>query len=37
MAPRELEQRVETARRFNRFYTRQIDVLREGRTRARSR
>src|SRR5438094_559619 len=30
MAPRELEQRVETARRFNRFYTRQIGVLREG-------
>ncbi len=30
MTPRELEQRVETARRFNRFYTRQIGVLREG-------
>src|SRR2546427_3109426 len=30
MAPRELEQRVETARRFNRFYTRRIGVLREG-------
>jgi len=30
MAPRELEQRVEAARRFNRFYTRQIGVLREG-------
>ena len=30
MAPRELEQRVETARRFNRFYTRKIGVLHEG-------
>lgn len=30
MAPRELEQRVEAARRFNRFYTRQIGVLDEG-------
>src|SRR5256714_7831969 len=30
MAPRELEQRVEAARRFNRFYTRRIGVLREG-------
>ena len=30
MTPRELEQRVEAARRFNRFYTRQIGVLREG-------
>ena len=30
MAPRELEQRVEAARRFNRFYTRHIGVLREG-------
>ena len=30
MAPRELEQRVEAARRFNRFYTRTIGVLREG-------
>src|SRR5258708_7407390 len=30
MAPRELEQRVETARRFNRFYTRRIGVLGEG-------
>src|SRR3989442_8915538 len=30
MAPREREQRVEAARRFNRFYTRQIGVLREG-------
>jgi len=30
MAPRDLEQRVETARRFNRFYTRRIGVLREG-------
>ena len=30
MAPRELEQRVEAARRFNRFYTRQIGVLHEG-------
>jgi len=30
MAVRELEQRVEAARRFNRFYTRQIGVLREG-------
>src|SRR5437762_14288755 len=30
MVPRELEQRVEVARRFNRFYTRQIGVLREG-------
>ena len=30
MAPRGLEQRVEAARRFNRFYTRTIGVLREG-------
>jgi DNA-binding MarR family transcriptional regulator/N-acetylglutamate synthase-like GNAT family acetyltransferase len=30
MTPRELEQRVEAARRFNRFYTRRIGVLREG-------
>jgi len=30
MAPRQLEQRVEAARRFNRFYTRHIGVLREG-------
>jgi len=30
MAPCELEQRVEAARRFNRFYTRQIGVLHEG-------
>ena len=30
MTPRELEQRVEAARRFNRFYTRKIGVLREG-------
>ena len=30
MALRELEQRVEAARRFNRFYTRTIGVLREG-------
>ena len=30
MAVRELEQRVEAARRFNRFYTRTIGVLREG-------
>ncbi len=30
MAGRELEQRVEAARRFNRFYTRTIGVLREG-------
>ena len=30
MARRELEQRVEAARRFNRFYTRQIGVLHEG-------
>jgi len=30
MAPRPLEQRVEAARRFNRFYTRQIGVLHEG-------
>jgi len=30
MAPRELEQRVELARRFNRFYTRKIGVLHEG-------
>jgi DNA-binding MarR family transcriptional regulator/N-acetylglutamate synthase-like GNAT family acetyltransferase len=30
MAPRELEQRVEAARRFNRFYTRKIGVLHEG-------
>ncbi len=30
MAPRELEQRVEAARRFNRFYTRQIGVLHEA-------
>ena len=30
MAVRELEQRVEGARRFNRFYTRTIGVLREG-------
>ena len=30
MAPRESEQRVEAARRFNRFYTRKIGVLREG-------
>ena len=29
MAVRELEQRVEAARRFNRFYTRRIGVLRE--------
>src|SRR3989442_1565284 len=30
MALRELEQRVEAARRFNRFYTPTIGVLREG-------
>ncbi len=30
MAPRGLEQRVEAARRFNRFYTRTIGVLHEG-------
>ena len=30
MAPLELEQRVEMARRFNRFYTRRIGVLGEG-------
>src|SRR5438067_3685330 len=30
MALRALEQRVEAARRFNRFYTRKIGVLREG-------
>jgi len=30
MAVHELEQRVEAARRFNRFYTRTIGVLREG-------
>ncbi|HEX4629286.1 MAG TPA: helix-turn-helix domain-containing GNAT family N-acetyltransferase [Gemmatimonadales bacterium] len=30
MAPRGLEQRVETARRFNRFYTRTIGVLEEA-------
>ena len=30
MAVRQLEQRVEAARRFNRFYTRTIGVLREG-------
>src|SRR6266852_5311263 len=30
MAPRALEQRVEAARRFNRFYTRQIGVLHEA-------
>jgi DNA-binding MarR family transcriptional regulator/GNAT superfamily N-acetyltransferase len=30
MAPRQMEQRVEAARRFNRFYTRHIGVLREG-------
>lgn len=30
MAPREPEQRVAAARRFNRFYTRRIGVLREG-------
>ena len=30
MAPRDLEQRVEAARSFNRFYTRRIGVLREG-------
>src|SRR5437870_6895946 len=30
MAPRELEQRVETARRFNRFCTGRIGVRREG-------
>jgi DNA-binding MarR family transcriptional regulator/GNAT superfamily N-acetyltransferase len=30
MAPRGLEQRVEAARRFNRFYTRKIGVLGEG-------
>jgi DNA-binding MarR family transcriptional regulator/GNAT superfamily N-acetyltransferase len=30
MAPRGLEQRVEAARRFNRFYTRKIGVLDEG-------
>jgi len=30
MAPRDLEQRVEAARRFNRFYTRKIGVLHEG-------
>ena len=30
MALRELERRVEAARRFNRFYTRTIGVLREG-------
>jgi DNA-binding MarR family transcriptional regulator/N-acetylglutamate synthase-like GNAT family acetyltransferase len=30
MASRELEQRVDAARRFNRFYTRHIGVLREG-------
>src|SRR5437773_11190185 len=30
MALRALEQRVEAARRFNRFYTRKIGVLHEG-------
>src|SRR5436190_22776802 len=30
MAARDLEQRVEAARRFNRFYTRKIGVLHEG-------
>jgi DNA-binding MarR family transcriptional regulator/N-acetylglutamate synthase-like GNAT family acetyltransferase len=30
MGPAEFLQRVETVRRFNRFYTRQIGVLREG-------
>src|SRR5437763_16116405 len=30
MVPRELEQRVEVARRFNRFYSRRFGVLREG-------
>ena len=30
MVSRELEQRVDAARRFNRFYTRTIGVLREG-------
>ena len=30
MVPRELEQRVDAARRFNRFYTRKIGVLHEG-------
>jgi DNA-binding MarR family transcriptional regulator/GNAT superfamily N-acetyltransferase len=30
MTSRELEQRVEAARRFNRFYTRKIGVLHEG-------
>ena len=30
MAPRDLEQRVAATRRFNRFYTRRIGVLREG-------
>src|SRR2546430_16273621 len=30
MGSRELERRVEAARRFNRFYTRQIGVLRRG-------
>ena len=30
MAPRALRHRVEAARRFNRFYTRKIGVLREG-------
>lgn len=30
MAQRELERRVEAARRFNRFYTRKIGVLHEG-------
>src|SRR5437588_8784344 len=30
MGSRELERRVEASRRFNRFYTRQIGVLRRG-------
>src|SRR5205807_8306667 len=30
MGSRELERRVEAARRFNRFYTRQIGLLRRG-------
>ena len=30
MTQRDVEQRVEAARRFNRFYTRKIGVLHEG-------
>src|SRR6266851_7556580 len=30
MVPTDLEQRVESVRRFNRFYTRRIGVLEEG-------